>query len=266
VAVGSLLQGAAPKTKGAVDEAAAVTTAAMWDDAVLAMKLATGELEEQAKGYHTEVQGFVKGLDELDKLVGALRRLPADHLPRQPDEPADGGGGGGAFGFTFRFDGLGSMPTGEPRESRRFVPPQSLPMPGAFGPCRQAIDTSAAQSSSIHGGGDGAAANGIDSGSRLFDKIAEMGQEMWSGIRSNRSATPSSTGDVSPAPAERAQAPSSTDAELGKRRQGEAKAVRIIETVIPPSTSQPHEQGAGGDGPPEAAEKANQQAEPALTA
>ena len=79
-----MLQGAALPTAGAVDIAAATSTALLWDDAVQDVKTATRELEDQVHSYERAVKGFVRGIDGLSELVLALQSMPEASLPRAP--------------------------------------------------------------------------------------------------------------------------------------------------------------------------------------
>jgi len=131
------------------------------------------------------VRGFVKGLDNLDKLVSALHRLPRSIRPR-----ATASKGSAGASHTSASVPRSARPASNSRR-RKHHSRACRPHPLEFDSPRCSLDSGsftrkppALDTGSVDGGEGGSSAparsgeSTIDSGSRLFDNIAKMGQEV----------------------------------------------------------------------------------------
>ena len=197
--IGSLIRSATPDD---VSRTSASATMVIWEDAVNDVKDAANDLAECTVEYKDQVQGFVRGLDTLDELCKSLQRLPKGSRPdRSRQLSASVGlesffqglrasglcecGNGGSFGKNsvpqLNTRGNGIRP-GDASNRRKLE---------ALHQFEATIGTdSYLTGGSADGGNCGGAycdsgtvrseQSNPDSGSRLFDNIAKIGQEMAS--------------------------------------------------------------------------------------
>ena len=202
--VGTLLNdgGGAASAGAKSGDAVASATVALFDDAVLSMKTAARELEEQTFSYSKEVTGFVQGIAPIEDLVATLSRIPKGSRPKAP--PLAGGGAAkgvrvdlGASLESFR-NFLGA-PTKDERglsreelskQLQEAVPlPKPIHLPSATGG-GSVLSLSPGAASPNKQSGAAGGNEALDSGSRLLSNLAKMGADMWDGIRSNRNMPP----------------------------------------------------------------------------
>jgi hypothetical protein len=211
---GTLLSG---NGGGGGEGSAAISTAQIWEDQIAEVKGASKALEDSTGEYKEEVEKFVKGLGSLEELVQTLEKCAPANRPNwqaQGDAPgalatffgfgnaASGGDAAraGSPGSPGKLQHLRANPVGDASNRRRLdmlksfettIIGQDSNRPaataaGAAGASAEARSPAASNSENGTVRSDVSNPDPPDSGSRLFDNITRMGQEMLRGLGSNR--------------------------------------------------------------------------------
>jgi hypothetical protein len=165
VQVGSLLSGAGSTSVGVGNaQATAAAVLSIWDDAVDAVKTSTRELEETTHMYQKEVHGFVKGLGSIEQLIAAIQIIPEGERPHIERPPPLNTAAVARKDEQDGSKGAGAPPSAESKisSSDSTEPPNS--------------------------------------GARLLDNIAQMGQQLFGG-GGTKPPSPTSPESVSARPA-----------------------------------------------------------------